>query len=286
MWTLTFKSVTIALLTTLVWIFGSLELYHTFSNFSSEWYWLVLALIYTSAINDIFGHMILTHRLFAVNLKSLGYRITAFLFTVDHGWGPISSFCWVHRRHHECADQGNKDVANWRIHWYNMDVMSPINFIYQARTDYGDADRYFDQQRQTYKEIFDDLYTWFIEEYSHWLTIAFWAVLYFLCPLILFKIIFMGRMLLSICTLFGSVCGHTRLPAGYRNFDTPDTSHNNLLLHYLCLCVFPSVLQNNHHGQRYTLERGNQCRWFEIDLSVFIARFFWLIMHKTNKNPA
>ena len=90
----------------------------------------------------------------------------------------------------------------------------------------------------------------------------------------------MGRMLLCICTVFSSVAGHTWLPGGYRHFNTPDTSHNNLLFHYMCLTVFPTVLQNNHHGQKYTLERGNQYAWYEFDLSKYIARFLKLIMGK------
>ena len=280
MWTFNFKSITIFLLISLVWVLGTIELVDTVTNFSDQWYWLVLALIYTSTINDIFGHMTLCHNLFSINFKSWGYRVMSFLFVTDHGWGPITSFCLVHRRHHTHSDQGNKDVANWRIHWYNMDIMSPINFVYQARTDYGDEEKFFSTQENVFKELLDDTWTWFIEEYSHWITIAFWAFLYLVCPILLFKIIFMGRMLLGICTVFSSVGGHTKLPFGYRHFNTPDTSYNNLLFHYMCLTVFPTVLQNNHHGQKYTLERGNQYAWYEVDLSKYIARFLKLIMGK------
>jgi hypothetical protein len=280
MWTLNFKSITIFCLISLVWVLGTLELIDAVQNFSSQWYWLVLALLYTTTLNDVFGHMILTHRLYEIDTSRIGYKILSFLFTVDHGWGPITSFCLVHHRHHQCSDQGNKDVANWRIHWYNMDIMSPINFIYQEKTDYGDTEKFFSMQEKKYKNILNDTWTFFIEEYSHYLTIIFWSLLFFLCPVVLFKIIFMGRMILGICTVFSSVCGHTRLPGGYRNFDTPDTSYNNLILHYLTLCVFPTILQNNHHGQKYTLERGNQRRWFEIDLSKYIARAIKLTTEK------
>jgi len=280
MWTITPKSIIIFILVSVVWIFGTIELIDTITNFNEQWYWLVLALIYTTTLNDIFGHMICTHLLFPIDVRRIGYKIVSFLFTVDHGWGPITSFCLVHRSHHQFSDQGNKDVANWRIHWYNMDIMSPINYVYQSRTDYGDERKYFAEQAKIFKVFLDDIWTWFIEEYSHILTIIFWVILYFLFPIILFKIIFMGRMLLGIATVFSSVCGHTWIPGGYRNFNTPDTSYNNLLLHYFCLCIFPTVLQNNHHGQRYTLEKGNQLKWYEFDLSKYIARFMKLIIGK------
>ena len=79
MWTITFKSITIFLLISLVWVFGTIELIDTFSNISTQWYWLVIALIYTSSLNDIFGHMILTHRTFMVNVQSIGYKLISFL---------------------------------------------------------------------------------------------------------------------------------------------------------------------------------------------------------------
>jgi len=187
MWTITPKSIIIFILVSIVWIFGTIELIDTITNFSEQWYWLVLAFLYTTTLNDIFGHMICTHRLFLIDVRRIGYKIISFLFTVDHGWGPITSFCLVHRSHHQFSDQGNKDVANWRIHWYNMDIMSPINYVYQSRTDYGDEEKYFAEQAKLFKVFLDDVWTWFIEEYSHILTIIFWVFLYFLLPMILFK---------------------------------------------------------------------------------------------------
>lgn len=284
MWTFSTKSITICLLVLLSWSIGMIELVDTLTNFSTQWFWLIIALIYTSAINDVFGHMILTHRLFAVNTNSAAYKILAFLFITDHGWGPITGFCMAHHRHHQCTDQGNKDVANWRIGWWAHGIVSPINYLYQPVTDWGDVKKYVEGQRQKFQCLFDDTYTFVIEEFSHIWTIIFWLTLYLLCPIVLFKVVMMGRLLLSILTMFSTIGGHSRIPGGYRNFDTPDLSHNNLFLHYLSFCLFPTVLQNNHHGQRYSLRQGNQHKWYEPDLSVWIARFFRLVMQK--KEPA
>lgn len=282
MWTISVKSITIATLVSIAWILGFVQLYDSINNFSSEWIWIVLALIYTASLNDVFGHMLLTHRIFKIDPSRIGYKIISFLFVTDFGWGPITTFCLIHHRHHQCSDQGNKDVANWRIHWYNMDIMSPINYLYQEPTDFGknNGDDYFQAQERKHATILNDTWTFFIEEYSHILTIIFWTLLYFVAPILLFKIIFMGRALLSICSVFSSVAGHTWIPGGYRNFKTRDTSYNNLLLHYLCLCIFPTILQNNHHGQRYTLEKGNKFKWYEFDTSKYVARFFKYVLEE------
>lgn len=278
--TLTFKSITTALLVLFAWVMGSIELVDTFKNFSTEWYWYVLAVAYTVSLNDVFVHICLGHLIYPIDTNRVGYKILTFLATVDNAWGPISSMCLVHRNHHMYSDQGNRDVSNWRIHWYNMSILSPINYIYQAKTDFPEQEKYFAQQHKAYKEILDDTWLWFIEEYSHIFTILFWIVLYFVCPVILFKIIFMGRVLMSVFTLFPGMFGHSRLPGGYRNFDTPDQSYNNLVLHYLCLGLFPTTLQNNHHGQMYTIEKGHGHRWFEVDLSKYTIRFFKKITGK------
>lgn len=280
MWTINFKSVIISILIAVAWFFGFQELWTVFRDFEHQWYWFLLATIYTTTLNDVFGHMILTHRLFPVDLHSAGYRILSFLFIVDHGWGPVTGFCMAHHRHHQCSDQGNRDVANWRTGWWAHGIVSPINYIYQPVTDWGDKEKYVEMQERKFGEVFGNTWTWFIEEYSHILTIAFWSILYIVCPIILFKIVFLGRALLTIYTLFSTIGGHTRIPGGYRNFDTPDHSYNNLLLHYASLLMFPTILQNNHHGQKYTLEKGSGLHWYEYDVSKHIARFLKLIIGK------
>jgi hypothetical protein len=278
--TLTFKSITTALLVLFVWAVGSIELIDTFKNFSTEWYWYILAIIYTVTINDLFVHICLGHKIYPIDTNRIGYKILAFLATVDNAWGPISSMCLVHRNHHLYSDQGHRDVSNWRIHWYNMGILSPVNYLYQAKTEFPDQEKYFSKQQEMFKEILDDTWLWFIEEYSHIFTIMFWIVLYLLCPIVLFKIIFMGRVLMSVFTLFPGMFGHMWIPGGYRNFNTPDTSYNNLLLHYFCLGLFPTVLQNNHHGQMYTIEKGHGYRWFEVDLSKYMVRLIKKITEK------
>lgn len=280
MTTISFKSLVTALLVTFVWIVGGYQFYDTVTHFSTQWFWYAIAVVYTVALNDIFIHVCCAHLIYEFDPKRIGYKIIAFLATVENGWGPITALCLSHKNHHMYSDQGNKDCSNWRIHWYNMIILSPINYIYQAKTEFPNQKEFFAGQEKRFKVFLDDLYTWFIEEYSHWLTILWWIVVYLIAPIVFFKVLMMGRFIMSIYSPFASWIGHAKFPFGYRNFDTPDTSYNNLIPHVICLCVYPTVLQNNHHGQQYTLERGHWHRWFEVDLSIYIARFFKLVTGK------
>lgn len=263
-----------------VWIVGGYEFYDTVMNFSTQWYWYPLALLYTIALNDLFIHICCGHALYKMDTSRIGYKILSFLGTVENGWGPITTICLIHKNHHLHSDQGNKDCSNWRNHWYNMSLLSPIGYLYQEKTEYPDAKKFFKDQQKKHKEILDDDWTFVIEEYSHWFTLLYWGLLYLIFPVFLFKIVFMGRFLMSFISPFASITGHTWLPTNYRNFDTPDTSYNNLIFYYLTLGLYPTALQNNHHGMKYSLKTGHRHCWFEFDLSVYVIRFFKYITEK------
>jgi hypothetical protein len=288
MWSISFKSVTITALISIAWFFGFQEMYIVFADFSNQWYWFVLATIWTTTIHDVFGHMTMSHTLYPVNTKSITYKLLTFLMNVDHGWGPLTTFCMGHGRHHSHADQGSKDPNNPRLGWFTNGSVSPLLYLYDTNADWGDEaeyKKYTDMQTKRFKEVFDDNWTFITEEYSHYLTVAFWVLLFFTLPVILFKIVFLGRALLSIYTVFSASFGHLPVLGSYRNFDTPDTSHNHLILHWISLGVFPTILQNNHHGAHYTLKDGGAAHWYEWDLSKYLARIIRLGLEKKADKP-
>lgn len=280
MFTLSLRSITIACLVTVAWVAGAYEIFDLLINFETQWYWYPLALLYTVTINEYFGHLCCGHNMFKIDTSRITYKILAFLNCVDHAWGPPTSMALAHRNHHMYSDQGTLDASNARTHWYNAGFLSPINYLYQPVNNFPDAEHYVATQKLTFKHIFDDPWTQFCRTNSHWLTIFYWTVLYLLLPVFLFKIVFLGRVLMSVYTQFPGLLGHTKIPGGYRNFDTNDTSYNNLIFHYLCLCIFPTVLQNNHHGMKYTFEQGHQHRFFEFDLSVYPMRLIRFLIKK------
>lgn len=64
-----------------------------------------------------------------------------------------------------------------------------------------------------------------------------------------------------------SSISHMKLPFSYRNFDTPDTSYNNIFLGYL---FFGFGWHNNHHQDQRELV--NSHRWWELDIEGLIGK--------------
>ena len=58
-----------------------------------------------------------------------------------------------------------------------------------------------------------------------------------------------------------NVVGHTKLLIGYRNFETKDNSHNNLIFGYL---AWGQGWHNNHHHNPKAFDFGGK-RWWELD---------------------
>jgi len=97
-----------------------------------------------------------------------------------------------------------------------------------------------------------------------------WLVLYLVVPVVLFKILFMGRLLMSIYMWFPSVFGHLKLFTGYKNFHRRpgDKTHNYLWLHYLAFGLSSSMLHNNHHN--LNTNQTIVARWFELDVAKIL----------------
>jgi fatty-acid desaturase len=249
------------------WYFGAQALYDVLTNFSTNWYWYVLATVYAVGLNEVFGHIICAHKSCDVSPKRWTYKLLVFLFTVDHAWSPVTGLCRLHENHHLYADQGDKDNLNWRLHWFSLCSLSPITFIYSTPTVYPDYKRFLKKQEELHAEIINDPWTNFCENNKVLLTLAYWGVLFLVAPAFLFYVVLMGRFLLSIFMVMAAICGHTKIIFGYRNFDSPDTTHNNLIFHYIALGLMPSMLQNNHHGSAKV-----SIRWFEFDTCGLLTK--------------
>lgn len=264
---LSIRGITLAVFVTIAWIVGFTALYNILLDFKNQWYWIVVATFYSVLINDIFTHIICSHNAIKIDPSRITYKVLLFLSSVDHAWAPVTGLCKLHENHHQYADQGNNDNLNWRLHWYNLCSVSPLTFLYVRPTAYPNLNELVESQSQIHKHILADSYTQFIENNRIFLTIVYWTILYLALPVFLFNVVLMGRFLFSGYMVLAAIGGHTRLPFGYRNFNTPDTSYNNLLFHYLALGLMPSMLQNNHHG-------GNQIshRWFEINTAGIVIK--------------
>lgn len=273
------RLISIFVLVSIAWVVGAVELFDTLTHFTTQWYWFVLASFYTLTLNETFSHRICSHQLFEIDTTSKTYKILTFLLTVDHAWSPLTETCLTHANHHLYSEQGNRDNLNWRRHWYSFCTLSPFLYLYPLPTEYPDKVNFFKKQKKRFKNILDDHWTFFCEEYRIPLTIIYWTVLYFILPIILFKIVLMGRFLMSIYMAMVSIGCHVKLPFSYRNFNTNDTTYNNLILHILSLGMLSSMLHNNHHGRAGEVTHTH--RWFEFDTSYYVIKLLRPLLEKS-----
>ena len=270
------RSITLCIMVSIAWYFGAIALYNTAVNFSSQWHWYVLATIYTLVLNEIFLHEIVFHNKLNIDPSRWTYKIFTFLLTIDHANGPITSFCLLHSNHHQYSDK-EYDIVNYRTRWYNFCILAPWIFLTNTKLNLPNKEKFLAHERIQFQTVLNDSWTQFCEGYKIPLTIFFWFVLYMLAPIILFKIIFMGRFLISVFKFLADVFGHMKLPFGYRNFNTNDTTYNHLVFHYLCLGLFTAMLHNNHHG---TTSSKHSFHWYEFDMGGVVAKLLKPLLSK------
>jgi len=256
---------------------GAWQAVEIFKNFSEQWYWLIVATVYTITINETFTHRTCGHKMFDVNVKSIWYKILTFLSSVDQAHGPVRTHAIWHLSHHKYADQGNFDNVNAKVFWYGDAWILPFGFL-GKKADIPDKTELIGRAHNTFREIIEDPWTMFCEKHIISISVLSQLVLYFACPTILFKVLLLGRFIMTVGMIGAGIAHLQRIPLTYRNFNTPDMSNNNLILHYLFLGIFGGLLQNNHHGKPNALNMG--AKWWEIDTSTPIAYLLKFLMEK------
>lgn len=251
------------------WVFGSIELYGTLADFSSQWIWYVSACIFTLTLNEIFLHQVLAHTQYQPNVQSWLYKLLIFLTTIDNSFGKVSNFCILHRHHHMRPDT-EEDILNSKKAWYSYNLLAPWIWLLNHPFKISGSQRYLAQQRRFYRPMLDDPWTQFCEQNQPLLILMSWMVLYLTVPIVLFKILFMGRLLMSIYMWLACVVGHSKLFTGYKNFHgrPEDKTHNYLWLHYLALGLSCGMLHNNHHNLK--TNQTIAARWFELDIAKIL----------------
>jgi fatty-acid desaturase len=254
---------------------GLIETVEIFLNFGNQWYWLLLAMIYTVTLNDTFVHRICAHGMFLVNEKSITYKILTWLSTADLASGPVKSSVLNHELHHIHADTGPKDNMKWDPHWYCA-LLLPIAVPIQ---DVDEYQRYTKKRYKTYHHLLNDPWTNFCAKHQIEISLITWTVLFLISPIVFFKVICVGRFMISLMHALAALVGHSQtFPLNYRNFNTNDKSSNNIFLYYLFLGLAAGLLQNNHHGKPSAINVGS--KWWEIDTSSPIAHLLKFLMGK------
>jgi fatty-acid desaturase len=255
---LSVRAILSAFLVLIAWVIGAEELVFTLNTLETNWPWLILAFLFTAIVNEWFFHIILGHTYYAkrINPNRWLYKVLICL-----GFGTTKGMAVMHELHHIHADEPRKDPLHWRESAISFASASPLLWVLTPAIEV-DPD-YIERKLNILSRIINDPWTSFSDEY-HWaVTIIIWTLLYFVCPVILFKVIFMGRVIGSMVSVLINVLSHSKLSLGYKN--KRGSGYNNIVIHYLLLGLIPSALHNNHHNT--TLKNGHGLRWFEFDIA-------------------
>ena len=226
----------------------------------SSWHWLFLTLVGIILFKDIGGeigvHRYWTHNSFKA--KPWVPKLFSICTILCYAGSPLT-WSYVHRHHHEHSDT-EKDVHSpHHSKWYH---------IWRGYWDFSKIEKF---DPRFVADLLKDESIKFAHRYH---------LLIQICVIIItvsidWRIfVFLFALPSAITFWFGSIAVNMMSHLwGYRNFETPDNSKNNILA---CILVSSGGLQNNHHYNPSSNNFKMSDRWYEQDMkNVFlIERFF------------
>lgn len=270
---LSIRSVFLFLSMSMAWMIGGVELYTVINDFSNQWYWLVISTAYGIIIAELFCHLAVSHQMVNIDPDAWFYKLMVFLYTVSAPLGGIRSMCLNHAVHHIYSDVKYLDPLDSRRMMHLTCSLSPLMYICHVRLDpMPNRDKYIAGQKKKFSTILTDRWTIFCDEHTVSLIIVTWTLTYLFFPAIFFKILMLGRLMVSISHTMATL-GHFKLWLGYRHFNTNDQSHNHLLFHYILGGLCSTILQHNHHGMNLQKRRTHQHHWYEIDTGSWVIKY-------------
>lgn len=198
-------------------------------------------------------HRLISHRSFQVP-KWLEYTLV-FFGTLAMQGGPI---WWIglHRHHHQYSDQAvDHHDSNQGFWWSHMEWM-----LHEVPAE-AEIPRFT-------KDIADDQFYQFLDQYFFPLQIAFAIALYLIggWQFILWGI-FVRLVFVYHCTWLVNSATHK---FGYRTYENSGDNSTNCW--WVALLVYGEGWHNNHHMYQYSARHGLQ--WWEID---FTWMTIWLL---------
>ena len=221
-----------------------------------------LTLLYTS----VFYHRAFTHRSII-----LAPKLKKFILITGNWLTGIEPKTWIcmHRRHHLFADKP-LDPHSPKYH-------SILSILWVQLKSYEITTQQLEKNNRDYTRIVKDLDfpvhylnrsgLWFIPHLLH-LGIAIVIAIKFDATL-LGACYWLGMNSHPVQGWLVNAFGHSK---GYRNFNTPDISTNNLPVGYL---VMGEGFQNNHHQDSRQANFG--VKWWEIDTGYTLCKILsWM----------
>jgi hypothetical protein len=174
------------------------------------------------------------------------------------------------------SDKGKADNVNFKEFWWGSASTIPVEFLCDFQI--PNINKVIENGYKTSSEIIDDPWAQFCERYSLTISTVTLCLLFVFFPIILFKVVLLGRFIMMLGMMSAGICHLKNFPMTYRLVNTNDDSNNNLILHYMFLGIFSGLLQNNHHSNSNAINLG--FRWWEIDSSAPISYTLKYIMEK------
>jgi fatty-acid desaturase len=236
---------------------------------------VVCIYVYGACGMNLCYHRLLTHRSFKCPLW------------LEHAFALLAVWCvedtparWVatHRMHHHRSDE-RPDPHSPLVNFF----WSHMGWLFLENTDLGRQVAY----ERYARDILRDSFYRFIERHVVWITLAqpvlFFTVA-FLIALALGDTAMQALQFASSILVWGVIVRTVIVwhitwsvnslahVSGYQNYDTGDHSRNNVLV---AILASGEGWHNNHHAEPGSA--CNQRRWWEIDLTYLLLRFFVLV---------
>jgi sn-1 stearoyl-lipid 9-desaturase len=227
------------------------------SNFSWTAVGLALFLHWvTGGLGITLGwHRLVTHRSFQTP-QWLEYFLV-FCGTLSLQGGPI---WWVglHRHHHLYSDQNVDHHDSCKGFWW-----SHMGWMLREVPAEQEIPRFT-------KDIADDRFYQFLDQYFFPIQIVFAALLYLIggMPFLVWGV-FVRLVLVYHTTWFVNSATHK---FGYRTYETDDRSTN---CWWVALLTYGEGWHNNHHTYQYSARHG--LKWWEIDMTWMMIRLLQML---------
>lgn len=224
------------------------------------WYTFIMWILVCGLGIAVGYHRIFSHRTHTLPVWKENIILFCAVFA-----GQGDSIFWVamHRGYHHPHSDTLKDIhspivyGKWHsfVGWqYNItEANSPINFKYAIDLLRKPNHMWFYKHHHKLLFLvpcFVALWDWRLALAGFWLTT------------------FLGVLQDNLVNVYG----HVKNTISYRNFDTRDNSHNNLILGYT---AWGQGWHNNHHANpgSYDFGRGVSGKWWEVDISLIFLPF-------------
>ena len=208
---------------------------------------VIIYYFYQAILHQLVLHRYFSHHSF--KLGPVGDFICYFLSILSAAGSP-RAYAFVHKMHHAHTDTNN-------------DPHGPIKGYFTLFRIHEVESRISSRKYHS-----DPWYSNFFNNHYYFILWAFVAILYLINANVLYYYV-VATFLQFVCVDFFNYVSHLKnFPFNYRNYNTKDNSHNNVVIGF-----FASDWHNNHHNNPKNLNYSH--RWWEIDL-LYILFIKWM----------